>query len=259
MGMDVGTMDICIDIATTSCHDVVQKLNNSKKDAVILIVGEMGIEYVGRASSYAYPAHRLLIVKPDGSLLVHESTRVEPLNWQPPRSIVRFECVGDKLRVKSIRNNPHEEVIIDFIYIEFIKLCNLSSTRLSIIGRESDVVRSILSNPSIVEEGASIVGVDITTVYGKIDILLRKGERLIVVEVKNEKAGIPAVVQLKRYVEYYVGRGCKVEGVLIAPDVSQEALTMLTREGFKYIDFHTLKNKTKKKPTLEKFINISKD
>lgn len=251
-------MSICVDIKTSSCSDIVQELSKAKRDTVILAVGEMSIEYTGRASSYAYPAYRLLIIKPDGALLIHESTRVEPLNWQPPKSIVYFECVDDRLRVRSIRESPHEEVIIEFGDIIFIKTCKLASTKLSVIGRELDVVKVVLANPSIVEENALVVGSDIPIAYGKIDVLLRKDDRLIVVEIKNEKAGIPAVVQLKRYVEYYLAQGQKVEGVLIAPDISREALALLIREGFKFIDFNTLKSKIKLRETLERFIKIDK-
>lgn len=251
-------MNICMSIEAAKCLEVVQALNKVKREAVILVVGEMSIEYVGRASSYAYPAYRLLVIKPDGTLLVHESTHVEPLNWQPPKSTIYIECVEDKLRVRSIRESPREEVIIDFSDVVFIKACKIASTKLSIIGRELDVVRVILSNPSIIEEGAVVIGSDIPIAYGKIDILLRKDNKLVVVEVKNEKAGTPAIVQLKRYVEYYVAQGHRVEGVLIAPEISHEALALLAREGFKYIDFNTLKNKIRSRETLERFIKIDK-
>lgn len=251
-------MNICMDIKLTNCLDIVRELNRVKRDVVVIAVGEMSIEYTGRASSYAYPAYRLLVIKPDGTLLIHESTRIEPLNWQPPKSTTYFECVENRLRARSVRESPREEVIIEFNDVVFVKMCKLASTKLSVIGRELDVVKVVLSNPSIIEENTLVVGSDIPTTYGKIDVLLRKDDKLIVVEVKNEKAGIPAVVQLKRYVEYYVMQGQKAEGVLIAPDISHEALAMLIREGFKYIDFNTLKSKTKFGETLERFIKMGK-
>lgn len=254
-------MSICRDIEeTNNCKILVHELSKARRDRniVVIVVGEMSIEYIGRASSHAYPAHRLLILKPDGTLLIHESIHVEPLNWQPPRSISYFECIGDRLRIRSIRDNPHEEVIVEFTSIEFIKLCKLASTRLGIVGKEVDIVKSILLNPSVIEEGATVIGSDIATAYGKIDVLLRKDGKLIVVEVKNERAGISAVTQLKRYVEYYVGQGYKVEGVLVAPQISREALMILSREGFRYINSSKLLIKTRSSSTLEKFIKIDK-
>lgn len=251
-------MRVCVDVDFTECSNASQMLNTAKREMVVLIVGEMSIEYTGRASSYAPSAYRLLIVKPDGTLLVHESTRVDPLNWQPPRSSVYFECTENKLKVKSVREDPREEVVIEFSGIDFIKMCSLASTKLAVIGRESDIVKVILMNPSVIEDDAVPIGSDIPTAYGKIDILLRKDDKIIVVEVKNEKAGVPAVVQLKRYVEFYVNQGQKVEGVLVAPDITRDALALLNREGYKFIDFNTLKNRCSVRKTLEKFFKIDR-
>jgi len=246
-------MNVCININTSNCSDLVQKLNIVKKDMVLIIVGLMSIEYTGRASSYASTGSRLLIMKPDGSLLVHEQSRVDPLNWQPPRSTAYFECYSDKLRIRSVRENPREEVIIEFSEIEFARACRLSHTKLTVVGRESDVVKVLITNPSAIEESATIIGVDIPTPYGKVDILMKKDDKIIVVEVKNEKAGISAVVQLKRYVEFYISRGHKVEGVLVAPDISSDAMTMIIREGFRFVDANTLKRGSLTDKTLEKF------
>lgn len=251
-------MKVCIDVDLVECTNASQVLNVARREMVILIVGEMSIEYTGRASSYASNAYRLLIVKPDGALLVHESTRVDPLNWQPPKSIAYFECTENKLKVRSVREDPHEEVIIEVSSIDFIKVCDLASTKLTVIGRESDVVRVILMNPSVVEDSAVAVGSDIPTTYGKIDVLLKKDNRLIVVEVKNEKAGVPAVVQLKRYVEFYANQGQKVEGVLVAPDISRDALALLNREGYRFIDFNTLRSRSSTSKTLEKFFKMDR-
>uniref|UniRef100_A0A7J3MXQ6 Endonuclease NucS n=1 Tax=Ignisphaera aggregans TaxID=334771 RepID=A0A7J3MXQ6_9CREN len=253
-------MKICSDIDQSSCTIIAKILNMYKKEWVIVIVGQTSIEYIGRASSYAYPANRMIIAKPDGSLLVHESTRVDPLNWQPPKSSSYFECVGDKLRLRSTRDKPYEEVFIEFIEIDFIKICKLSTTKLSIVGRESDLIKLIVSNPQVLTlaEEVSIVGIDIPTPYGKIDILIKKDNTMIVVEVKNEKAGVPAVAQLKRYVEYYLSQNHKVEGILIAPEITQEALALMNREGFRFIALHELVGKSRPNPTLEKFININK-
>ncbi|MEM1527058.1 MAG: endonuclease NucS [Ignisphaera sp.] len=251
-------MKICIDVDLVECPNASQILSTVRREMVILIVGEMSIEYTGRASSYAPNAYRLLIVKPDGALLVHESTRVDPLNWQPPRSVAYFECIENKLKVKSVREDPHEEVIIEFSSIDFIKVCDLASTKLTVIGRESDIVRVILMNPSVIEDNAVAIGSDVPTTYGKIDVLLRKDNKLIVVEVKNEKAGVSAVVQLKRYVEFYANQGQEVEGVLVAPDISRDALALLNREGYRFIDFNTLRSRSGTSKTLEKFFKMGK-
>ncbi|MEM4442225.1 MAG: endonuclease NucS, partial [Ignisphaera sp.] len=86
----------------------------------------------------------------------------------------------------------------------------------------------------------------------------KKGDTMVVVEVKNEKAGVSAVAQLKRYVEYYLSQNNKVEGILIAPEITQEALALMNREGFRFVALHELVGKSRSNLTLEKFININK-
>ena len=48
---------------------------------MVTIVGECEVEYDGRASSYLPPGDRLVILKPDGTLLVHTDSQHEPVNW----------------------------------------------------------------------------------------------------------------------------------------------------------------------------------
>lgn len=213
-----------------------EKLNIIKRSATLIIVGRISVEYIGRAISYAPQGDRIVLLKPDGSLLIHESNKVEPLNWQPPKTITTFSCMRDRLKLKSYRHNPYEELFVDFFEIEFIKVCNIASTKLLIIGRESDIVNLITLNPSSILNASTIVGTDIPTPYGKIDVLLKdEKENLIIVEVKNEKAGVAAILQLKRYIEYYTSRGLSVRGVIVAPSITDEAMALSAREGIIYM------------------------
>ncbi len=247
-------MNICIDVDIANCEEAVKILNKIKKSNTIIIVGKIVIEYIGRAASYAPQGDRIILLKPDGSLLIHESSKVEPLNWQPPKSVALFNCIEGRLRIESHRYNPHEEVVIDFIDIEFIKACNITSSKLFIIGRESDIVNLIALNPSSIVDASTIVGTDIPTPYGKIDLLLKdEKENLIIVEVKNEKAGIAAVLQLKRYLEYYISRGFSVKGVLVAPSITDDAMAMIIKEGIKYISINQIMNHIKNTYSYLKF------
>ncbi len=237
---------ICLDIEEIHCENLSKKLNEYRHTHVIVIVGTMTIDYLGRAASHAEEAPRLVLVKPDGTLLVHEASKREPLNWQPPGSHVLFECLDNTFRLKSIRTSPHEEILIEFKHIDFVKVCKLATTKLTVIGTEKDLVELLKSNPSIIEQNAIVIGSEISTPYGKIDVLLKSPRgTLIVVEVKNEKAGISAVNQLKRYVEYYREQGYDVQGVLVAPGISKEAYILLSKEGFSFVESSKLRAKHK--------------
>lgn len=238
--------NICSEISTTDCREIAEKLNKVKKEKTLIIVGKIIVKYSGRALSYAIEGNRIVILKPDGSLLIHEASNVEPLNWQPPKSIALFSCIENKLKMRSYRSTPSEEVVIDFIKIDFIKVCNIATVKLMVIGRESDIVNLITLNPSSILNASIIVGTDIPTPYGKVDVLLKdEKDNLIVVEVKNERAGIATVLQLKRYLEYYTSRGLSVKGVIVAPSVTDEAMAMITREGIIYISLDQILSSAK--------------
>jgi len=49
---------------------------------MLLVVGRCWVYYAGRARSKLEPGERMLIIKEDGSLLVHRSVGYEPVNWQ---------------------------------------------------------------------------------------------------------------------------------------------------------------------------------
>ena len=245
--------EVCIDIDVSKpCSDLARELNAARHGRVLILVGDMEIEYYGRAASHAPRGPRLLVMKVDGALLIHEAQKREPLNWQPPGAHATFECVGELLRLRSIRTSPREEVIVDIYSVSFAKACRLASTRLVVIGTEEDIVKAIASNPKAIDPQAILVGTEISTPYGKIDVLLKKPDgKLIVVEVKNERAGIAAVAQLKRYVEFYRSQGIEAEGVLVAPSISDDARVALYREGFKFVDARSLS--VKPTSSLERF------
>ena len=53
---------------------------------LITVFGECRVDYEGRASSTLGAGKRLLVLKPDGSALVHTDEKRTPVNWQPPGS-----------------------------------------------------------------------------------------------------------------------------------------------------------------------------
>jgi len=235
------------------CGELAEFLSKYSRTHTIIIVALTEVEYVGRAASHAYPAARVVMIKPDGTLLIHENSRREPLNWQPPGAKQHFSCTAEGLVVKSVRVSPREEVRVLVRDPEFVAACRLDTTTLRVFGTEADIARLVAENPSAIEPGAVVVGREVSTPFGKIDVLLRspRGE-LLVVEVKNERAGVSSVVQLKRYVEYYRERGMKVRGVLVAPAISEDGRRLLAREGFGFVCATNLSSR--KGPSLENYI-----
>ncbi|MGC9147949.1 MAG: endonuclease NucS domain-containing protein [Sulfolobales archaeon] len=228
-------------------------------DKTILIVGECEIKYSGRASSYAEKNNRLIIIKPDGTLLIHESEGRDPLNWQPPGSQCIFYIEENRLSLKCIRSRPKEIIEVSFGEIFHIGLASIGRTiYFEVKGVEKDLVEIISRKGLPIDPEARLVGREISTPHGKIDLVFRNifNKKLYVVEVKNEKAGVVAVDQLKRYVDYIktYSREEEIVGVLVARGIGDEAMRILLKEGFVYLDADTFREILRSRKDLMSFL-----
>ena len=129
------------------------------KDNVLIVVGCCSVEYSGRARSTLGWGERIVVVKPDGSVLVHQRAGREPVNWQPPGTRVRYQTETDNgtslFVLYSYRFKPPEMMYVRFKNIETISTHRLrDDPALQITGAESDIADRIMSDPSVSEEGA---------------------------------------------------------------------------------------------------------
>ena len=68
-------------------YDLVQEA--LRKKATITIFDCCKVSYEGRALSELNWGERIILIKPDGAFLIHQEKKVEPVNWQPPKSRTR--------------------------------------------------------------------------------------------------------------------------------------------------------------------------
>ncbi len=210
-------------------------VNTYKRRGIVVVYGLCEVSYEGRAAARLEPMYRLIIIKRDGTLLVHESEKREPRIWNPPPSSNVALVIDGTLVIKSVRSRPLETVIVRIPIVSFAAFFPASSAPYRVHGTEKDMVRFLASNVGLIEEGATLVGVEVPTAVGSVDLLLRgMGGELIVVEVKRDLAGPEAVHQLKRYVEFFASKGEKVRGVLASPDISASAYKYLKEYGLEY-------------------------
>ena len=70
------------------------------------------IDYSGRAESRLPSGERLLMFKPDGTLLVHTSAKLKPVNWQPPGCAFHAAREDGQIVLTASREKPKETVRI---------------------------------------------------------------------------------------------------------------------------------------------------
>ena len=211
----------------------------SERKAVI-IVGNCWVDYKGRASSKLESGERIVIIKEDGSVLVHRPCGYEPVNWQPPGCMFQTSVKGSTLRVRAIRRKPVESVCISFDNVYLISVMRLIDRgEFSLHASEADMQQAILVDPSIFEEGFAPISYEKKVEPGFVDVYgIDKDGRLVVVELKRKTAGRDAVLQLAKYVDYVKTIANRdLRGVLVAPRLAKGAQTILNSLG---LEFKTL-------------------
>jgi len=206
----------------------------------LLVIGNCWVHYYGRASSKLEPGERILIIKEDGSLLVHRSVGYEPVNWQPPGCIFHVQVKGSVLEIRAVRRKPAESVRVFFDRIHMVSALSLvDSGKFSLYASEEDMKKAILLEPSLVEEGFKPMSYEKNVEPGFVDVYgVDRDGNFVVVEIKRKTAGSEAVLQLSKYVDAIKSKvNRKVRGILVAPNIAKGVQRLLATLG---LDFKAL-------------------
>ena len=189
------------------------------------------IDYHGRARSFLDWGQRIIIIKQDGNVLIHQPVMREPVNWQPSDTRTIFKEKNSQLIMISSHKKPNEKMKITFRDISSIQAMTLiDKAKLIISGMESDIVNNIMSNPNIIENGLRICQREKHVKSGLIDLFgYDKDHTPVIIEVKRSQATISSVHQLRMYVNDLKGNGkkAKVRGILCAPKIPDMVKNLL--------------------------------
>ncbi len=231
---------------TVLIHPKVAEAERIVKEAIskrlaLIVVGRCWVHYLGRAKSKLEPGERILMIKDDGSLLVHRSAGYEPVNWQPPGCIFHTHSKGDVLEIHAVRQKPAESVKVYFDRVYMVtSLDLLDAGEFSLYASEEDMHKAILLKPSILEEGFRPISYEKKVEPGFVDVYgVDKEGRLVVVEVKRKTATKEAALQLAKYIDAIrMKADRKVRGVLAAPSMGKDVQKTLEILGleFKQVD-----------------------
>lgn len=203
----------------------------------LLVVGECRVDYQGRAVSQLALGDRIVLVKPDGSLLIHGPEGFKPLNWQPPGCAYAARRDGAELVLEAVRRKPAEAVRVAFVRLDLVAAPRIAAAApLNVQGTEFNIRDALRSRPEWVEPGFQPWAKERLTERGPMDLYGEDANgRRVVVEVKRTRAGIAEATQLWRYVEKErAKRGVPVRGILVAPACSDRALQLLGEHGLEF-------------------------
>ncbi|MBD3208872.1 DUF91 domain-containing protein [Candidatus Woesearchaeota archaeon] len=195
------------------------------------------IRYSGRAEAFLPQGDRVILIKEDQTLIIHQPINGNPINYLKPGAEIRVEKHQGHLLLKAKSGK-------DYLDVELFKVHDLMTKKLEdgqkqfLQGNEKDMSDMIKTQPSLISDDFRPVSREEHTKFGFIDVFGHDGKgNLVVVECKRYTASLACVTQLRRYVEKMKdlkGTG-KVKGVMASPSISTNALGMLQQWGFRHV------------------------
>lgn len=203
---------------------------------------ECEIHYSGRAEAHLDVGDRMIIIKSDNTILVHQPIGSVPVNYMKEDSKIEISRRDNHVFIKS-ENQKYKDILEIDVYLvhNFISQRLEDGKKLHLEGNESDMSDMIYDNPSLISKDFKPLSREEHTKYGFIDVFgVNKKKELVIVECKRYTAGPDAVTQLRRYVEKMKSlRGLKiVHGIIAAPKISPNALKMAQDWGLSFIEIH---------------------
>jgi endonuclease len=204
-----------------------------------LIVVRCEVRYSGRLSTVLPPALRLVMIKSDGSVMVHaDSGGYKPLNWMTPPTVIE-EGQGS-IVVRKPRAEERLEIEIDEVLSDVSHDMGPPGEAASLAkdGVEAHLQELLAERPSWCGEGFRLARREWPTDIGPVDLMCRDGEDAwVAVEIKRVGT-IEAVEQLTRYLERIrrdpAMASCR--GVLAAQVIKPQAQVLAEARGIACVE-----------------------
>ncbi|WP_226344470.1 endonuclease NucS [Agilicoccus flavus] len=222
-----------------------------------LVIASCSVDYEGRLAAHLPRATRLLLVKADGSVLVHsDGGSYKPLNWMSPPCtlaeadpdeveaelgvtavwVVRAPKSGDTLRIRLF------EVLSDSSHALGVDPGLVKD------GVEAHLQKLLAEHITTLGAGYRLVRREYMTAIGPVDILCRDEAGVsVAVEIKR-RGEIDGVEQLTRYLELmnrdpHLRAAGPVRGVFAAQEIKPQARTLATDRGIRCVtlDYEALR------------------
>jgi RecB family endonuclease NucS len=218
-----------------------------------LIVARCSVRYSGRLDAVLPEAVRLVIVKADGSVLVHaDAGGYKPLNWMTPPTVIE-ESPGSMV-VRKRGSEDRLEVELSEVLSDVTHELG-EDAALAKDGVEAHLQELLAERPDSCGEGFRLVRREWPTDIGPVDLMCRDAaEQWVAVEVKRV-GGIEAVEQLTRYLERIrrdpAFASCR--GVLAAQVIKRQARVLADSRGIDCVEVDLEVLRGEREPELRLF------
>jgi RecB family endonuclease NucS len=244
---------------------------------VRLVIARCSLDYTGRLSAHLPLAVRLILIKADGSVLIHSDTGTKALNWMPagsrmtvaeasepdlhdgpsePLDWISPPCrLIEKPGQWTVTNKTGEILTISIEEIVSDTSHDLGTDPgLIKDGVESQLQQKLAEQLGVLGEGWRLIRREYPTAIGPVDLMCRDGEGVsVAVEIKR-RGEIDGVEQLTRYLEL-LNRDpllAPVRGVFAAQEIRPQARVLAEDRGIRCVilDYDALRGAPSSEMTL---------
>ena len=214
-----------------------------------ILVARCSVDYVGRLTAHLPESTRVIMLKADGSVLIHsDGGSYKPLNWMSPPCVTRVAASDDDgtVEVWTVENKSGEQLVISVHEVLHASDHDLGiDPGLVKDGVEAHLQKLLAMHVQVLGEGWSLVRREYPTAIGPVDLLCRDaGGRAVAVEIKR-RGEIDGVEQLTRYLEL-LNRDpllAPVDGIFAAQEIKPQARVLAEDRGIRCVvlDYDALK------------------
>ena len=203
-----------------------------------LVIARCSVDYSGRLQAHLPMATRLLMVKADGSVLVHsDAGGYRPLMWMTPPCTLRVGEDGEGGSVWTVTNKGGEQLLITVEDILDDTGHDLGvDPGLVKDGVEAHLQVLLAEHIATLGEGWRLVRREYPTAIGPVDLMCRDADGgSVAVEIKR-RGEIDGVEQLTRYLELLnrdplLCTQGPVRGIFAAQEIKPQARVLATDRG----------------------------
>lgn len=222
-----------------------------------LIVARCEVVYTGRLTAVLPESTRLLMLKSDGSVLVHaDAGGYKPLNWMTPPTALEEDVEAGTIVVRKRAGKTEDRLEIRLLEVlsdvehEMGEAAGLEKD-----GVERDLQLELAARPDAVEDGLRLVRREWPTDIGPVDLMCRdESDGWVAVEIKRIGT-IEAVEQISRYLERIqldpALAGCR--GVLAAQAFKPQAVVLAESRGIRCAEVDLAALRGEREPELTLF------
>ncbi len=227
-----------------------------------LIVARCEVSYAGRLTTVLPIAVRLLVLKSDGSMMVHaDSGGYKPQNWMTAPTVIDVQ--GDpptRIEVRKLKGEERIAIAIEEVLLDVTHDMG-EAAALEKDGVERDLQELLAAAPQRCGEGFRLVRREWPTDIGPVDLMCRDGgDGWVAVEIKRVGT-IDAVEQLSRYLERIrldpAMSDCR--GVLAAQQIKPQASVLAAARGIACVEVDLAVLRGEREPELTLFGALAAD